>query len=237
MTHIKTRFLSVFLMASILSAVAANAAPTVKRLGTNAARIGGNTTTTNVNTSTASPVSSTQRLSSIRKTPTGTTAPITVNKVITPQNTTNEDARLGLGKYIHATGMATGNIKPVTPAPGPGVSSDDFINLTDRVSGLESALELKQNILTVGNGLTLENNTLELNSDVSQISEKLDTLQSQLDGKVSTTELDENYYNKYEVYDIINNRAVEEVDTIFDVATGTRRYVSIVDIFDTAILD
>lgn len=237
MKHIKTRFLSGFLMASILGAVAANAAPTVKRLGTNTVRIGGNTTTTNVNTSTVSPVSSTQRLSSIRKTPNGTTTPITVNKSITTQNTTNEDARLGLGKYIHATGIATGNIKPATPATTPGVSSNDFINLTDRVSDLESALELKQNTLTVGNGLTLENNTLGLNSDVSQISEKLDTLQSQLDGKVSTTELDENYYNKYEVYDIINNRAVEEVDTIFDMGSGTRRYVSIVDIFDTAILD
>lgn len=214
---------------SLFGMVDASAAPSVKRLGTNTVRIGANTPTvkSQTTTTTAAP----QRLSTVRKN-VAPVAPVAVNKTVsaaTPDTDDATQARLSLGKYIHSTGVATGNIKPSTT---PTISSSDFINLTDRVTNLESNVDLKQDAISAGDGLVMDNDTIGLNPEYVQIPERIDSLQTQIDTKVSASELNDNYYTKTQINKVLGDLEDLDIDTIYDAATGTRKYVSVIDIFD-----
>ncbi len=251
MTMSNIRFLSSVLVLCLFGVVDAYAAPTVKKLGANTARIGANTTVVNAPYTS----SSAQRLGTIRKIQSTSAAPVTVNNSTTTQNLSaaGDTSRLGMGKYISVPGVATAPVIAKIPAAQqkPAVSSDDFINLSDRVSDLETDIDFKQDALSVGNGLILEDNLLELDDEITQMPEMLDEMSGQLDeladnldglsaqveGKVSTEELNENYYTINQVNQIVNGITVEPLNTIYDSATQTRKYVSIIDTFDEEVLN
>ena len=216
-TKRKMRILSGALVMCAFGMTGANAVPSVRMLGNNSARIGTNATAVKSENTT-----STQRLGTIRSKTVSTGTPVTVNKVITSSNAANsgDEARLSLGKYIHSTGVSSGTIKPVTTTPG--VSSSDITSLADRVSDLEKS---KQDKLTVDTGLVLENNVISLDDSVFGLQEQIDDLQDQLDAKLSADDLDET------VYDVVEEQIGEDLDTVYDAATGERKYVAIVDEF------
>ena len=178
------------------------AAPSVKKLGIDVARIGTNTTVVHADKTNASTVPQ-QRLSTVKTTKTqpGTTVSLnTVGKTSTVAKAPDE-SRLSLGKYIHATGTANGTIVSGTTAPIS--SSSDFVNLVDRVSNLENDVESKQAALSAGAGLSLDNNTIALNEDIATLPGQVDELQDAVDAKISKSEVETNYYNKDAVDAII----------------------------------
>ena len=153
------RFLSSVLVMSVFGMTSVSAAPSVKMLGTNTARVGTNTSVVRTN-NTSTPT--TQRLGSIRSTNVTSGTPLTINKVPTKANAVNsaEESRLSLGKYIHSTGVSAGTIKPTTgSASNAGISSSDFTNLADRVQNLENG---KQDTIVAGDGLVKSGNTISL---------------------------------------------------------------------------
>ena len=214
------RFLSSVLVLGLFGIAGADAAPSVKMLGTNSARVGNNATVVR-SAKPSNTTSSTQRLGSIRAKTTNTAAPVTINKVATATGSLNsvgaDESRLSLGKYIHSSGVASGNIKPVT-------MSSEFVTLSDRVSDLEAVVDTKQAELSVsGEGLVLENNTISLDSTMAALPGRV----SDLENDLST-----NYYTKDEISDVLDDQIGSDINTVYNVATGTRTYVSIVDDFD-----
>ena len=206
------RFLSSVLVMSVFGMASVSAAPSVKMLGTNTARVGSNTSVVKTN-NTATPT--TQRLGSIRPTNVGSGMPVTVTKVPSKVNTVNtvgttdsgDAARLSLGKYIHSTGVSAGTIKPSTgSSSNAGVSSSDFVNLVDRVQNLENG---KQDAITAGDGLVKDGNTISFDpvtlgdtvSDIlgedyytaDEIDEMLDGIGGGSSTYPSTTQQDVNY--------------------------------------------
>ncbi|MBR5354863.1 MAG: hypothetical protein IK122_01930 [Alphaproteobacteria bacterium] len=206
------RFLSSVLVMSVFGMASVSAAPSVKMLGSNTARVGSNTSVVKTN-NTAAPT--TQRLGSIRPTNVGSGMPVTVTKVPSKVNTVNtvsttdsgDAARLSLGKYIHSTGVSAGTIKPSTgSSSNAGVSSSDFVNLVDRVQNLENG---KQDTIAAGDGLVKSGNTISLDpvtlgdavSDIlgedyytaDEIDEMLDGIGGGSSTYPSTTQQDVNY--------------------------------------------
>ena len=206
------RFLSSVLVMSVFGMASVSAAPSVKMLGSNTARVGSNTSVVKTN-NTATPT--TQRLGSIRPTNVGSGMPVTVTKVPSKVNTVNtvsttdsgDAARLSLGKYIHSTGVSAGTIKPSTgSSSNAGVSSSDFVNLVDRVQNLENG---KQDTIAAGDGLVKSGNTISLDpvtlgdtvSDIlgedyytaDEIDEMLDGIGGGSSTYPSTTQQDVNY--------------------------------------------
>lgn len=206
------RFLSSVLVMSVFGMASVSAAPSVKMLGSNTARVGSNTSVVKTN-NTATPT--TQRLGSIRPTNVGSGMPVTVTKVPSKVNTVNtvsttdsgDAARLSLGKYIHSTGVSAGTIKPSTgSSSNAGVSSSDFVNLVDRVQNLENG---KQDTIAAGDGLVKDGNTISLDpvtlgdtvSDIlgedyytaDEIDEMLDGIGGGSSTYPSTTQQDVNY--------------------------------------------
>ena len=206
------RFLSSVLVMSVFGMASVSAAPSVKMLGSNTARVGSNTSVVKTN-NTAAPT--TQRLGSIRPTNVGSGMPVTVTKVPSKVNTVNtvsttdsgDAARLSLGKYIHSTGVSAGTIKPSTgSSSNAGVSSSDFVNLVDRVQNLENG---KQDTIAAGDGLVKSGNTISLDpvtlgdavSDIlgedyytaDAIDEMLDGIGGGSSTYPSTTQQDVNY--------------------------------------------
>ena len=191
------RFLSSVLVMSVFSMASVSAAPSVKMLGSNTARVGSNTSVVKTN-NTATPT--TQRLGSIRPTNVGSGVPVTVTKVPSKVNTVNtvsttdsgDAARLSLGKYIHSTGVSAGTIKPSTgSSSNAGVSSSDFVNLVDRVQNLETG---KQDAITAGDGLVKDGNTISLDSA---------TLQDMVEDSVADV-MGEDYYTADEVDEMLD---------------------------------
>ena len=141
MTKRNMCFLSSALVVCAFGITSAHAAPSVKMLGANTAKIGTNAAVVKSNTDSNVP---TQRLGSIRSKTVNNAAPVTVNRLTSPSVATDSgsDARLSLGKYIHSTGISAGTIKPATGSlPSPEVSSSDFVSLSDHVRDLERSLE------------------------------------------------------------------------------------------------
>ncbi len=135
------RILSSVLVLCVFGITGANAAPSVRMLGSSAARVGTNTTVVKSdNNSNAN--ASAARLGTIRSKAASLSAPITTKKVTTPTTAAGSasNARLSLGKYIHSTGVSAGTIKTDTNST-PGVASSDFVALSDQVKDLESSLE------------------------------------------------------------------------------------------------
>ena len=216
----KIRFLSSVLVLCLFGIADASAAPSVKMLGTNNARVGNNATVVR-SAKPSTSTSSTQRLGSIRTKTTNTVAPVSINKVGSTSGSLNsagaDESRLSLGKYIHSSGVASGNIKPVT-------MSSEFTTLADRVSDLEAVVDTKQAELSVGSdGLILENNTISLDSSITELPERVSDLESNLSN---------NYYTKDEISDVLDDQIGSDINTVYNVSTGTRTYVSIVDDFD-----
>ena len=170
------QFLSSALVMSVLGITSVSAAPSVKMLGANTARVGTNAAVVKSENSTTAP---TQRLGSIRAKNVTSNAPVTINKVPSKINTTTdstEESRLSLGKYIHTTGVSTGTIKPGTATTvNTGVSSSDFVNLMDRVKTLED------DKFTIGDGLVVDsNNKISVDTTILQ-NHVENTIEEQID--------------------------------------------------------
>ena len=124
MTKHNMRFLSSVLVLCVFGIASVDAAPSVRMLGTNSARIGTNATVVKSNNNTNT---STQRLGTIRSKAVNTGVPVTINKIATPTiaaSDSDSDARLSLGKYIHSTGVAAGTIKPSNAANASATAAD-----------------------------------------------------------------------------------------------------------------
>jgi hypothetical protein len=189
-------------------AIDAVAVPTIKRLGVSNANVTVNgTVDTNAK---KTDFSNKQRTTLVRPNSTLNLKPATVNKV----NIKNiDDTRLSVGKYIHNQGVTSGLIKPISSTVDPSVSSDEFIDLKDKVVLLESQIADKQPLLTAGDGIVIENDVIGLSEDIKNLPTEFSALQLKVD------------------------ETVYDNDTIYDAATGERKYVSIVDIFDIGILN
>lgn len=210
-------------------AVGAHAAPSVRMLGTNAAT--GNTnyipaktaSTTTLKTTPASNLrpSSLRGVGTVRQL-TGTTTKATA----TPVN------RLSVGKYLHDAGTATGVIKPINSVET-AQYSNRVSELVDKINALELDLSKKQDSLEIGDGLYVENNTLNVTPEISDLIDKIDALQITLAAKADA----DNYYTKEETAQLLQQQITEESDTIYDASAGERKYVGIVDTFDISVLD
>ena len=220
MNKSSVRFLSSVLVMSVFGITSVCAAPSVKMLGTNTARVGTNAAV--VRTDTAN-TASTQRLGSIRPKSVTSGAPVTVNKVVTKTNNVDSDseARLSLGKYIHSTGVASGSIKPAAASAGTGVTSNDFVNLLDRVSNLETSVESKQSALTPGNGVVLENGVISLDPTV---------LQQSVETNVAAT-LADDYYTAEDIDTILEQHGVTS-ETVYTSVTNEENKYNAIDIAD-----
>ena len=196
MTKYNSRFLSSVLVMGIfgITNTVANAAPSVRMLGTNSARIGTNATVVKSESDTAAP---TQRLGTIRSKTVNSVAPVTVNKVATPSVAADSDAnsRLSLGKYIHSAGLSTGPINA-------GVASGDFVALSDQVRDLKDS---KQDVISVGDGLEKSGATISLSSETVA---SLDLANS----AVQPGDLN-NYYTKEEIGSMISGLDVENLNS------------------------
>ena len=128
----------------------ANAAPTVKKLGTNS----GNTVkTTNLPTKS----SNTSRIGSIRSTKLTNVKPVTVTKTTATKSVDDSEQRLSIGKYIHPTGVTSGVIKPIASAESAVAASNDIVSLNDRVEELAKTVDNKQDILDSNNVISSGN--------------------------------------------------------------------------------
>ena len=191
---------------SIFGITSVSAAPSVRMLGTNTARVGTNAAVVKSDNNTSVP---TQRLGSIRAKTVTNSAPVTINKVpskINPTTDSAEESRLSLGKYIHTTGVSAGTIKPVSGTTvNTGVSSSEFVNLVDRVQDLEDG---KQDIITPGDGLVMDGNKISLDSAV---------FRAQVEENVAAA-MEDNYYTADEIDDILEENGI---------APGGPTYVSV----------
>ena len=249
MKQINMRFLPSVFVLTVFGVTGAFAAPSVKMLGTNAARIGTNTAVVKSNPGAGvSNSSQQQRLSSVRaKTMTGA---MPVSMKSTTANT-GADSRISLGsvglnKYLHSvpTNVAAQQSGPSQAPARPGVSEQDFTNLTDRVQDLEDDMENKQDVLSVGTGLVLEDNTISLNEEYSQLPTQVSEMQTTLNTKVNQSQVTatvndalNNYYTKYEIDGMISSQGGVDIKTIYDAAAGNRKYVTVVDTFSESIFD
>jgi len=212
------RFLSSALVLCFFGVAETHAAPSVKMLGANTARIGANTTVVKSDANANAP---TQRLGSIRSKTVNGGAPVTVNKVVSPSATkdSGSDARLSLGKYIHSTGVSAGTIKPVAnTASGAEVSSSDFIALSDQVRDLKNT---KQDTISVGDGLVLSENTISLDPAV---------LQTQVAADVATA-LGDDYYTADQIDEMLDESGIT-APTYASTTPGVPNYESI-DVADS----
>lgn len=223
MNKINIGFLSSFLVVCTFGVTGAFAAPSVRMLGTNTARVGSGATVVKAPTTSAQPA--TQRLGTIRPKNIGTVAPVTVNKVVAPtvSATSGDESRLSLGKYIHAAGVASGTISQSGTGAVPGTTSSDFVNLVDRVSNLETSVESKQPALSAGTGLSLDNNTIVLDEDIASLPNQVNEMQNTIEN---------NYYTKTEVETLVENSGGTDVVYISEDGVRTYDNVVIADQFD-----
>ena len=197
MNKTNIRFLSSVLVMSVFGITGGYAAPSVKMLGTNTARIGTNAAvvrTDNANTT------STQRLGAVRAKGVVSGTPVTVNKVSSKVNTSDSgsDARLSLGKYIHTTGVASGTIKPVSTS-GIDTASSEFIALADRVTTLEED-KISMDPKFFGEGLVVDTEKNKISIDPT-------ILQAQVESTVENT-LKEDYYTADQIDDILDESGI-----------------------------
>lgn len=244
MKQINMRFLSSVFVLTVFGVTGAFAAPSVKMLGTNTARIGTNTSVVKSNPgASVSNSSQQQRLSSVRAKTMTSATPVSITS--TTANT-GTDPRISLGnaslnKYLHAPVTSAAPQQNPSQAPvRPGVTEQDFTDLADRVQDLEDGMETKQDTLVAGSGVVLEDNTISLSDDFAQLPSQMDEMQDEIDTKVTQADVNNslnNYYTKYEVQNILNDMTGSDVKTIYDYATGERKYVTVVDNFNEAILN
>ena len=222
----------VFLLAFVPCLVASNAlgVPTVKRLGMSNSAVGVKNAQKAENTS----VADKSRVGVVRSNNLNL-KPVTINKTAAKTENTNTDVRLSVGKYIHNQGVSSGLIKPYSS--NAVVSSDEITNLKDKVFLLENQVAGLQSKLTAGDGIVIDGDVISVSGDLKDLPNDFTALSLQMDEKVDVANLASNYYTKSEVNQAINSQIIQGGDTVYDVASGTRKYVSIVDVFDTGILN
>ena len=196
MSHYNRLFLSAVVVLGVSFACPSMAVPSVKKLGANTNSV------TPVKTTNSSTKSS--RIGSLRNNRLSTMKPATVTKTI---KTGNADERLSVGKYIHTTGVTSGVIKPVVSTESAGVSSNDIVSLSDRISDLSTIVDGKQDILTAGDGIVIENNTISVSEDIAALPEAVDEI---------NYNLSQNYYTKQYVDQIISQLSGLNVVNNFD---------------------
>ena len=129
---------------------------------------------------------------------------------------------------MHNAGQNSGAIKTVSAAT---VTADagGLPALADRVSELEARFEdgmaSKQDLLSTGDGLYIEDNVLNLTADITDLVEAVKGLE---ENKADKSALDD-YYTKEE--------ASEMAGTVYDADTGTRKQIAIVDVFSEEIFN
>lgn len=164
-------FRLVFIVSALTFGIVADASavPTVRKLGAGTS-VSGSTTAVKASTSSGSTSSSLpSRASSVRAK--GVSTVKSQVKTTSAKTTSASDsaARLSVGKYIHGAGVSTGVIQPVATT-NTNVSSDEVLNLTDRISSLENSVESKQNSLTAGDGIVIENNKVSIDTNINKSS-------------------------------------------------------------------
>lgn len=230
----KTGFLVFF--AACLTLSNAWGVPTVKKLG-----VAKSTNVVSKNSNGAN----VSRAASLRSN-VNTSKPVTISKTVSENKDSYTNAttsRLTVGKYLHNKGVNSGVIKPTVSSASS--QSDEIINLTDRVVQLENKIDTKQNELFVGDGIIIENDVISVDPSVQNLPDKVDTITEQLDEKVDVENLSTNYYTKSEVQNVVNQEIqnainegnIKNNDTVYDVGSGERKYVSIVDSFNKEILN
>jgi len=227
-------FLLVALVLSIGIAPDLLAVPSVKVLGQKSANVGAAKTVDTTATATPKRSASANQLPRLTSVPVNkvTTKPVSVTK-------TSDPSRLSVGKYIHTTGVTSGVIKPIGGSSA-GASSSDLVVITDRVNELELDLDGKQDKLTAGDGIKIDKDVISVSDDLTGLPTTVNNLSNQISTKVDVANLAESYYNKGEtnqaIQDAISELTLNGTDTIYDYATQKRKYVSIVNVFDSAIL-
>ena len=235
------RFWFVFAVLGVFT-FGASAAPSVRVLGAKT-----NTTTSGTQSvGTATPVRATTL--SIGKGGTNLTRPASVRSIgsvsaIKPAaanlnkgsgNTgLNNVNRLSVGKYLHQTGVASGTIKPVVSAETAGNVNDTITELTESIEDLKLKLNDKQDNLTFGDGLYIdENGDLSVDADLVGLADAMDTYKDEVvaaaaaaaESAAATTT-----YNTLITY--------KPVNTVYDAADGKRKYISIVNTFDEDVFE
>ena len=146
------------------------AVPTVKRLGTSNS-YSGTTNISSVKTSGAR----TSRAPSMRSVSSNKN-PVTITKTVsTKANDNVTTSRLAVGKYLHNKGVESGVIKPATSSAE--IQSDDITNLTNRVVQLENKIDEKQQELSAGDGIIIENDVISVDSAIHVLPDKVDAIE------------------------------------------------------------
>ena len=204
-------FVAVVLSTLVFSA---SAVPSVKVLGTK--KSGANDSTTLKLDSQAAKVNKpVSRLGSVKSVGTQKVMPVSVSKATQTGKNNITDNRLSIGKYIHSVGVQSNVIKPATQS-APAASSDDFLNLQDRVQRVETELSMKQNALQAGDGVVIEDGVIGLSQDVDDLVSDVATLQEQMG----------NVYTKSEITNLLDSHGVGEGNTVYDANRGERKYVT-----------
>lgn len=202
---------------AVLSAIvySANAAPSVKVLGTKKSGNSNNNAALKLDSQTLNKSVPGARLGSVKVSNLQKAKPVTMNKSVASGKNTVGDNRLSIGKYIHSVGVQNNVIKPATQ-PAPAASSDDFLNLQDRVQRVETELSMKQDALRAGDGVVIEDGVLSLSQDVDGLVSDVTSLQEQMG----------NVYTKSEITNLLDSHGVGEGNTVYDANRGERKYVT-----------
>ena len=181
------RFLSSVFVLCVFGVADAHAVPSVKMLGSNAARVGVNTTVVKPSTTNVSNTNP-QRLGGVR-----------IQQALpTASSLSGDTSRLGLGKYVTTPVVSTGNVGvgikkipvPSKPNPVPSETTEaDLSGLVERVIKLENGMELKQDIVSVGDGLIFEENLIELDDTMADLPYQVDDLSDIVNTKASEEDL------------------------------------------------
>lgn len=208
-------FVAVVLSTLVFSA---SAVPSVKVLGTK--KSGANDSTTLKLDSQAAKVNKpVSRLGSVKSVGTQKVMPVSVSKATQTGKNNITDNRLSIGKYIHSAGVQSNVIKPAV-SNGAAPSSDDFLNLKDKVQKLETEVALKQDALQAGDGIVIEGGVLSLSQDVDGLADSVDSLQKQLDDVAN------NYYTKTELTQILDEHGVGSGHVVWDADDKEYKYVT-----------
>ena len=214
------RFLSSVLILCAFAGADVCAAPSVKILGSNTARVGSKPTVVKAPVADSSSIN-TQRLGSVRTKNTSAGTPVSINKVANSSDVSNGDeSRFGMIKYVNLQSAPKTLPTYTTPGAQSGVTDADFATLSDRVSNLE------RDKISAGEGLVLENNTIFIDEDFADLPNRfndlsydIDDLSAEVDTKVSSEELNEfanGYYTKEEVDAKVENIVVGDTSGLFN---------------------
>lgn len=117
--------------------------------------------------------------------------------------------------------------------PGGVITSD----LMQRVINLEEDVATKQEYLESGDGIDIDGNTISLSEEILGLPEKLQEINQELDdlnGKIGTTSLSENYYTIDQTQDYVQKiiKANGNNEMLYDSVTKEYKNVTIINHFD-----